>query len=60
MLCLGLYRLHTKGACQSLNTRYVVTFPSRNMTLEPTDLVFVLMQFHRREPSKSYSDDSDL
>ena len=48
MLCLGLYRLHTNGSkTMSLNTRFVITFPPRNMRLEPTDLVFVLMQFNR-------------
>eukprot|EP00111_Clytia_hemisphaerica_P000082 TCONS_00000180-protein len=46
MLCLGLYRLHTNSSkTMSLNTRYVITFPSRDMRLEPTDRVFVLMQF---------------
>ena len=57
MLCLGLYRLHETGAkkTKSLNTRYVITFPPRDMRLERTDLVFVLMQF-KREPTVTVED----
>lgn len=62
MLCLGLYRLHTKGtmSTKSLNTRYVITFPSRTMRLEPSDLVFVLMQFHGNDQTKNWMEDSQL
>ena len=62
MLCLGLYRLHTAESktTKSLNTRYVITFPPRDMRLEPTDQVFVLMQFKREARAPVEVEDSEL
>eukprot|EP00111_Clytia_hemisphaerica_P000002 TCONS_00000002-protein len=50
MICLGLYRFRDSQRMKDKipsTKRYVITFPPFNFVLDPTDLVFVLMQFEK-------------
>ncbi|XP_065651371.1 calcium-activated potassium channel subunit alpha-1 isoform X8 [Hydra vulgaris] len=47
MICLGLFRQRDKNQLATKSSkRYVITFPEFNFVLAPTDLVFVITQFH--------------
>jgi hypothetical protein len=58
MICLGLYRFRDSQRIKSnvpSTKRYVITFPPFNFVLDPTDLVFVLMQFEKPKRQKKKS-----
>lgn len=55
MICLGLYRFRDSQRAKAnvpSTKRYVITFPPFNFVLDPTDLVFVLMQFEKPKRKK--------
>merc|ERR1719260_572489 len=58
MLCIGLYRLRdsTMSSAEASSKRYVITNPPYDFGLLPTDQVYVLLPFERKQSRFSFSE----
>merc|ERR1719340_328824 len=57
MLCIGLYRLRDPTiAVEASSKRYVITNPPYDFGLLPTDQVYVLLPFERKQSRFSFSE----
>jgi potassium large conductance calcium-activated channel subfamily M alpha protein 1 len=57
MLCIGLYRFRdTANSIDASSKRYVITNPPDDFTLLPTDQVYVLQPFERKQSRFSFSE----
>merc|ERR1719309_470240 len=58
MLCIGLYRLRdsTLATAEASSKRYVITNPPYDFGLLPTDQVYLLLPFERKQSRFSFSE----